>query len=157
MNEGKLQMIDTPINIFNRPANVFTAKFIGAPPCNIVPAHYAGGRLHIGNDSVSLSPVWQALIEKAGTADLVFGLRPEHIELSHESTDGAMRVKILSMENYGDKKGVYFNLGGEEWVAMTSNHDFKTGEAAYFVPDTRKIHIFNSQTTDSIGYPDEWN
>jgi len=155
MNEGKLQMIDTPANIFNKPANVFTAKFIGAPPCNTVPAHYENGKLRIGSDSVSLSPVWQAQVEKAGTADLIFGLRPEHIELSHKDTDGAVRVQISSMENYGDQRGAYFNLGGEEWVAMTSNHDFKAGDGAYFVPDTRKIHVFNSQTTDSIGYPHE--
>ena len=155
MHEGKLQMIDTPVNIFNKPANVFTAKFIGAPPCNTVSANYANGKLHIGNNSVSLSPAWQAQIEKAGTTSLVFGLRPEHIELSHEDTDGAVRVKISSMENYGDHRGAYLDLDGEEWVAMTSNYDLKAGDVAYFVPDTRKIHVFNGQTTDSIGYPDE--
>ena len=155
MHEGKLQMIDTPSNIFNKPANVFTARFIGAPSCNTVPAQYTDRGLHIDDMIVPLCPAWHAHIKAAGKTDFVFGLRPEHIELSYESTEGAVCVKISSVENYGSQKGAYFNMGSEEWVAMTTDNNFNVGDTVYFKPDTLKIHVFDSQTTDSIGWPYE--
>ena len=47
MHEGKMQMLDTPANVYNRPANVFTAKFIGSPSMNIVEASYTLSLIHI--------------------------------------------------------------------------------------------------------------
>ena len=154
MNEGKLQMIDTPTNIFNRPANVFTAKFIGSPSCNTVSAKYENGGLRVNGDFVPLCPAWQSQIEKSGTNDLILGLRPEHIKLLHEPTENAVRITITSMENYGSQSGAYFILAGEEWVAMTKDNRFKVGDTAYFNPVEPKIHLFDSATTNSIGYPD---
>jgi len=155
MHAGKLQMIDTPSNLFNRPANVFTAKFIGSPSCNTVSATYVNGRLQVGKDSIALDQQWNALIEKAGTDQFVFGLRPEHITLSHEPQPGTIEIEITSTEDYGSQTGMYFTFGDEEWVVMSSRYHFKKGDTAYFSPDSNKIHLFHKETTQSIGYPDE--
>ena len=154
LHEGKLQMLDTPQNIFSRPSNVFTAKFIGSPSCNIVDAKYVGKRLCIENNLIPLTPSWKQQIEKSGADELIFGLRPEHINLTREVSEGSIRVKITSIEDYGSLKGVYFNMGAEEWVAITSKDDLHVDEDVYFIPSPDKMHIFNKNTTDSIGYPD---
>ena len=52
MNQGKLQMLDTPSNVYNRPANVFTAKFIGSPSMNITESTYMDGQLKIDGQTV---------------------------------------------------------------------------------------------------------
>jgi len=157
MHAGKLQMIDTPANLFNRPANVFTAKFIGSPSCNTVDADYVNGKLQIGKDALELSPQWVSLIKQSGTDKFVLGLRPEHITLSYEPEPGAISVEVLSTEDYGSQKGMYFTFGEEEWVVMSSRYDFKKGDTVYFVPNFNKIHIFHRETTESIGYPRERN
>lgn len=155
MHEGKLQMIDTPDNIFNKPANIYTAKFIGTPACNTVSGKYDKGSLWIGENQVLLPANWQRHIEKTGFTDLVLGLRPEHITLSKDKSEYAINGTITSAENYGSKKGVYFGLGEEEWIALTENKDFKVGDQLYFHFDTNKMHLFDLESTNSIGYPDE--
>lgn len=152
--EGKLQMLDTPINIFNRPANIFTAKFIGSPSCNTVDATYADGQLRFGKESIALRREWMTLIEKTGTNELIFGLRPEHIVLSSQSQPDSLNVRINSTEDYGSQRGFYFEIGGEEWVAMSSEYDFRRGDSVYFTPNSEKFHVFNRQTTASVGYPE---
>lgn len=54
MNQGKLQMLDTPSNVYHRPANVFTAKFIGSPSMNITETSYIDGQLKIGDQWIAL-------------------------------------------------------------------------------------------------------
>jgi len=155
MHDGRLQMIDTPTNLFNRPANVFTAKFIGSPSCNTVDAVYRDGKLHVGENSIELNPQWTSLIEKADTREFVFGLRPEHIVLTAEPQEGSVGAKVQYTEDYGSQTGMYFSFGGEEWVVMSSSYHFNKGDTVYFTPDLNKVHIFHRETTNSIGYPDD--
>ena len=155
MHGGTLQMLDTPANIFNRPANVFTAKFIGSPSCNTVEASFAAGSLQVGNHTLPLSAAWQKQIEKANTNCFILGLRPEHITLSTEPVPGAIAVEILSVEDYGGQRGLYFQFGTEEWVIMTEQEQIHRGDTVYFVLNQDRMHLFNQKTEHSIGYPAE--
>ena len=81
MNRGVLQMVDTPYRVYNRPANIFTAKFIGSPlhqhsGCGL------GGRCasHRGQQ-IRLPDCWSWLAERSGEKELCPGIRPEHIRL----------------------------------------------------------------------------
>ena len=85
LNKGVLQMLDTPENVYHRPANIFTAKFIGNPPANILEnAQYANGVLKIGKESIQLSDEWRRFIEESVSGQLVLGIRPEHINLTKD-------------------------------------------------------------------------
>ena len=81
MHEGKMQMLDTPANVYNRPANVFTAKFIGSPSMNIVEASYTRGTLVIGRQVVWLPDMWSGLASRNESGRLFLGIRPEHMIL----------------------------------------------------------------------------
>ena len=82
MNKGDLQMLDTPQNVYNKPRNIFTAKFIGSPSMNIFDVDYKNRALKINNQIIDLSSEWVKLIESNKVSELSFGVRPEHVELS---------------------------------------------------------------------------
>jgi len=147
MNEGHLQMVDTPYNVYNRPANVFTAKFIGSPSTDVFNAHYIDGKIRVGKQAVTLPDFWNTQIAGSGCRQIFFGIRPEHVRLVRQKTDNAFIGTVKYIEEYGNRFGVYFDIEGNELVAMCDESNLKPGEVVYFAPDTSKIHIFDGQST----------
>lgn len=155
MNKGTIQMIDTPHNVYNKPANVFTAKFIGSPSTNIFDVNYSKGSISIGKQSISLPEMWRKKIIESKSTELSFGIRPEHIELSKEKTEDAVKGVVKYVEDYGNKFGIYFEVEGNEIIAMADENDLRADDLVYFAPDFIKIHLFDKNTGISIGYPEE--
>src|SRR5229473_2987001 len=97
LKEGVLQQIGTPREVYGRPANVFVATFLGAPPMNLIPGALVpddGGWRFRGTDiDVPLS----LELEAAGGGDVRLGVRPEHFRVAPDGHDGGIpgRVKIL--------------------------------------------------------------
>lgn len=155
MNKGELQMIDTPENVYNRPANVFTAKFIGSPSTNILEAHYAEGCLYVEDQCVALPGFWRKQAMNADSRELYLGIRPEHIKLSAERMENSVEGTIRYIENYGNRYAVDFQVGKTDVICVCSRHNFKKHEKVYFVPDMTRIHLFNRENELNIGYPGE--
>lgn len=155
MNKGDLQMLDTPQNVYNKPRNIFTAKFIGSPSMNIFDVDYKSGAININNQVIDLSNEWIKLIESNEASKLSFGVRPEHVELSIVKIANSFKGIVKYIEDYGNKIGVYFEIEGNEVIALVDEDTFKKGDEIYFKPNFRKIHLFNRETTMSIGYPEE--
>lgn len=153
MNKGEIQMQDTPYNIYHRPINVFTARFIGSPPMNIAKMKVDGNMLCTGDLRIPLSVEWKKQI---GAADeILFGIRPENIILEKEKSEGAAEVEIKYMENYGNKLGTYFDVGENEFIAMQEQYaQSGIGEKVYWRPDYSKMSFFDCQTEKNIGYPE---
>ena len=155
MNKGILQMQDTPYNIYHRPINIFTAKFIGSPPMNIAKMDLSGGGLHTFNADIPLSEAWAKQIGER--KQILLGIRPENIQLSNVQTEGSVPVEIKYMENYGNKLGVYFTIGDTEFIAMQEQYSgIEIGHVVYWTPDYTKMSFFDSETDGNIGYPDEY-
>lgn len=112
MNQGKLQMLDTPSNVYNRPANVFTAKFIGSPSMNITESTYMDGQLKIDGQRIELPDMWKELAARQSSNRLYFGIRPEHVKLSTERLDNALAGTVKYVEDYGNRFGAYVDVGG---------------------------------------------
>jgi multiple sugar transport system ATP-binding protein len=74
LNEGIVQQVGTPDDIYNEPANTFVARFVGSPPMNLVPVVHDAGRL-----SVSDAVAWTHRGEVPGAGRLLFGIRPEEL------------------------------------------------------------------------------
>lgn len=157
MHKGRLQMIDTPQNVYNRPANVFTAKFIGSPATNIFAANYADHFLRIGKQAVKLPDSWNARIGKSGCRDFFLGIRPEHIRLKPEKTENTLAGTVKYIEEYGNRCGVYFAMEDSEAVAICDQADFAAGQPVWFSLNTAKMHIFDKQTEMNIGYPEVYH
>lgn len=153
MNKGKLQMLDTPSNVYNRPTNVFTAKFIGSPSMNIAEVKYNSGKLHIGGQAIELPDIWKEKVATSGSQHFYFGIRPECIHLSTEKKSDSIIAIVKYVEDYGNKYGVYFDFGGIEFISVCDSFVPAPGSTVYFNPDFEKIHLFDYESEESIGYP----
>src|SRR6059058_5703459 len=106
MNRGMVEQLGTPQDIYDRPASMFVADFIGSPPMSFLPFR---GSVVPGDRSVRVDSVDIALPEvREGSADteLVLGVRPEHIELSD---DAPLRAEVVDAEYMGTTQIVTLN------------------------------------------------
>ena len=155
MHEGKMQMLDTPANVYNRPANVFTAKFIGSPSMNIVEASYTRGTLVIGRQVVWLPDMWSGLASRNESGRLFLGIRPEHMILHRRRQENTLEGTIKYVEDYGNRYGVYVQVDNMEIIAVSEGDVPAPGESVYIQPDFDRIHLFDRATQVSLGYPDQ--
>ena len=155
MHEGKMQMLDTPANVYNRPANVFTAKFIGSPSMNIVEASYTRGTLVIGRQVVWLPDMWSGLASRNESGRLFLGIRPEHMVLLRRHQDNTLEGTVKYVEDYGNRYGVYVQVDNMEIIAVSEGDVPAPGESVYIQPDFDRIHLFDRATQVSLGYPDQ--
>ena len=155
MNKGTLQMVDTPANVYNKPANIFTAKFIGSPSTNVFEVNYNDRKIVVGDQKISISDEWIKLVEDNGNTELCIGIRPEHINLQFENGKNSLKGFVKYVEDYGNKVGVYIEVEGNEVIAILEENKYKSDDVVYFELDFSKIHLFDRKTTMSIGYPKE--
>ena len=138
---GRLQQLDTPMGLYERPANRFVAQFIGSPPMNL-----AEGALEETPEGYAASAggVRLALLKdpalKAGPAGI--GIRPSDIEVSREPAPGTTPVRIDSAEPLGRDILLSFSLAGAEFSALTADKDLKEGASAHARLIPEKIHVF---------------
>jgi multiple sugar transport system ATP-binding protein len=112
MNEGKLQQFDTPLEVFNHPANEFVAGFLGEPPMNIFRAMVAdSARLVIPDTdfALTITPTIQKLV--GSLKELKLGIRPWGIRVSQTQTDGAVPGVVVVVEDLGDETRVGVRYG----------------------------------------------
>jgi multiple sugar transport system ATP-binding protein len=107
MNQGVIEQLGAPQQVYDHPASVFVADFIGSPAMNFVPlpGGYAAGvrQLRLGE---SLLPLPE-LREDAPGAQLLYGVRPEHV---HFSADSSLRAEVLGAEYLGSSQIVTCRL-----------------------------------------------
>jgi multiple sugar transport system ATP-binding protein len=157
MHQGEVQQFADPDTIYNRPANLFVARFMGAPPMNTLPARLAAedGRLVavLGDGAVRLPvPVAFADMSQAGR-EVVLGIRPECIaeQTRHFDSDPAstllLDIPVEMTEPTGAETIVLLRLAGHEALArIAPDIHLRPGTTARFAVDTRKICLFDPQT-----------
>jgi len=154
---GRLQMLDTPSNVYRHPANIFVAKFIGSPSTNIIDIKYEQGKVYLADGQSFILPVaWQQKIEQSGAKTLKMGIRPEDVLLQTADTalSNCVRVKINYVEDYGNRIGYYFNIGGQEVISIMPEHLFSLDAQAAWQINFAKLHFFDAETTISVGDPE---
>jgi multiple sugar transport system ATP-binding protein len=157
MNRGEIQQFADPDTVYNRPANLFVARFMGAPPMNTLPARVTeqSGQLHaeLQEGAICLKlPLMQNAATHLGR-DVVLGIRPECIVEHDRRFDGGMQVEALveMTEPTGAETIVVIRLGGHEVLARVApDVKLKPGEHARFAVDTRKICLFDPATGQLI-------
>lgn len=153
--EGRLQMIDTPENVYHRPANMFTAKFIGSPPTNLLNVTIDEGKAYIGGQALTLDLIWVRQIKLSQARKLVLGIRPEHLVLGKTPLENALKGTVKYVENQGSSYAIYIVVEGNEVIVMSEEKRWIPNEQVYVLPLMKHLHFFNGETTNSIGYPDQ--
>ena len=94
MSHGRMIQVGTPAEVFQRPATTFVAAFIGSTPMNLLPGKITAGTLHVAGATLPAP-------EGIPDGDLVYGVRPEYLELLLEARPGAFPGTVSVLENLG--------------------------------------------------------
>lgn len=149
LNQSVIQQCGTPFNIYNRPANVFVAKFIGSPSMNIAEANLGDGKMYVDDNGVMIREDWRQVL--GGLEKIKFGIRPEHIVVSADHGD--VPIHITYMENHGNCKCITFALNGVTMMA-TVEATMEISESMYVSFPWETVHFFNAETDINVGYPE---
>ncbi len=142
MSRARIQQIGTPQDIYERPANLFVAGFIGAPPMNLVPGRLAGG--------VFTAPGVRIAGFTAPDVDqVVLGVRPEDLGVlaSQDIGTAAMAAEVFAFELTGDATLVTIKLG-DLMVTAKADKDYRSamGAQAGFTVDAARCHLFDARS-----------
>ncbi len=150
MKDGKLQQVDRPLALYDSPKNLFVAGFIGSPAMNLLPARVVDGGVELGD---LVLPVPRETTERATSADVVLGVRPENFELS--PTGEGLTMTVNAVEETGADSYLYGSLTGvphdQQVVArVTTRTPPSRGERVLLHIDPAKVHVFDKTTTERI-------
>jgi len=160
MRDGLVQQVDSPLNLYERPANLFVAGFIGSPAMNFLEAKLVqqNGKLVVDAD------VFRAEVPASGAAKLaglvgkpiIFGIRPEDIHdraFHQDSTgNGAVVPAMVDVhEPLGSDIILYLTAGKHSLVArVDARSQARMGQNTEVVVDTAKMRLFNAETHDAV-------
>ena len=155
MKLGRVQQIGSPIEIYNNPANLFVAGFIGSPAMNFFHVDYSAEDNSITFASGEKVVLPKTLIKgKSIPSKVIFGIRPEDIkEVDGETkvTGPEFDIDVNVAELLGNECYVHADFGGTELVSkIPANRVIKTGDKIKVFFDLKKIHFFDPETEKSI-------
>ena len=112
LNQGKLQQVASPLDLYKTPANKFVAAFIGSPPMNFLPVTVkptaSSVQLVHASFAVALPSTWQNSLSPYANQTITLGIRPEHIEIGQ--TPSAFPVTVTQLEALGSETYVFAKL-----------------------------------------------
>ncbi|MEK6411078.1 MAG: ABC transporter ATP-binding protein [Acidobacteriota bacterium] len=151
MRKGKLQQFDTPMNIYNRPANRFVAEFVGSPSMNFIEGRFDAPARSFAGDALSLRIEERQLTRLNGCDRVTLGIRPEHVEVSTAERDGWLKAKVYVTELMGNETFVFLRLGDEKIVARAAA-DFRADmdTPVWVRIEMDKAGFFDSKTGNAV-------
>lgn len=156
LNDGVLQQVDVPEAIYDHPANLFVAQFVGNPRMNTLECRFdqAARQLVSRNDTWHLALNDDQIDNLRAVHDpdnLIFGIRAEDIELTSVERDGSIPGAIYVVEPLGDRTYVDIEMGAET-VKIQAEPDFQgeAGDAFSMIFDLDRFHIFEQSTGKTI-------
>ncbi|MDQ4045471.1 MAG: ABC transporter ATP-binding protein [Chloroflexota bacterium] len=153
MNGGVLQQFARPDEIFNRPNNVFVASFIGSPSMNLMRGtiQEADGRRGIGGSGWR-SPLPNELGNLVPSGkEVVLGVRPSHMQVSHEPLEDGFPVQVLTVEPTGDITFLTCRAGATTIITIVSpEFQVKPGNVLHLAFDPNQIHLFDGDSEQAI-------
>jgi len=161
MNHGVVQQCDTPLNLYNHPANMFVAGFIGSPAMNFVPVDIVSrdGVLvaDSGHFQVELPPTQAERARDYVGKKCVFGIRPEDIYdrnlagLVQPTPGNTIKVGVDVIEPLGNDVEMYLTSGDRQLIAMIdSKTRAQVGETMEVILDLDKSHLFDPETEKAL-------
>ncbi len=153
MDRGQIQQVDTPLNIYNRPANIFVAQFIGSPPMNLIEMQVKQS-LVLSNAQfrLSLPDAWAPILSDYPGESLLLGIRPEHLTLgasANKNFHGVVEsVEALGNDTYIAVKILDLDRGDIVLQSRVSpDRSVAVGEEVWLSVTIDKIHLFDPATT----------
>ncbi len=148
MSMGHVQQIGTPLELYDSPANLFVASFIGLPPMNFIDAKVEGDKLVTETFTLTMTETEKRTFTQYQGKQIVLGVRPENFCVGND-----FEMKVLSNENLGMNTLVHGHLGrdgkGARITAKLAGWcDYKAGDVVSL--STTRRHFFDKETTVAI-------
>jgi len=148
MNGGRIQQLDTPEAIYDRPANLFVAGFIGSPPMNLIHGEMVGDRFQTVGVALRCPP-------SGARGKVVLGVRPEDVSVA-EAGQGHVQGTVYAVELTGEAILVTTTVGTERLIARAPR-TWRGGVGAPIglTVDTTRLHLFDEATGQRLNETDE--
>ena len=144
MSMGHVQQVGTPLELYDTPANLFVASFIGLPPMNMFDVEIKNGQAICEDFAVDLSAEEKAMLSRYEGRTVVMGVRPENAV-----EGGNITVNVFSNENLGQTTLVNGNVGKHRITCKFRDWcNYKAGDEVKV--SFNKMHFFDKDTTDAI-------
>jgi multiple sugar transport system ATP-binding protein len=150
MKDGILQQVDTPLNLYDKPVNLFVAGFIGSPQMNLMSATAVEGKAKIGSYLVPVDPA----AEHKMSGNIVVGVRPETWRQVGPD-DGGLPVEVTVVEELGADAFVYGTSGVEgtpsSVIVRVSGRDaVHKGDVIHVTTDPHSVHVFDADSGERL-------
>ncbi len=159
MKDGLVQQVDTPVNLYNKPNNMFVAGFIGSPQMNFITATVVkkddGTYLEFGKTSIKVPEGKSAKIADYVGKEVKFGIRPEDIHDEEgfiaSAPESTVSAYVELTEMMGAEVFLYLKIEGLPFTARVNPRTTaKTEDTIKVAFDTNKLHIFDKDTELTI-------
>ncbi|MEG4572391.1 ABC transporter ATP-binding protein [Microcoleus sp. N3A4] len=154
MNRGQLQQVAQPLELYNKPANLFVAEFIGSPPMNFLSVEFSAPLL-ISHPQFrfTLPDIWARSLQQYDGRGLILGIRPEHLSIHPPATKN-LSVQVEIVEALGHETYLRVCLTDAPAVRMQvrvpPERSIRVGEELWLAIAHDKIHLFDPDTELAI-------
>jgi len=136
MNDGRIEQLGRPLELYDRPVNLFVAQFIGSPAMNVFDGVLRNGSVQ------ALGQAWP--VKASGGIDgqaVKYGIRPEHIDVG----SGGISAEIVVVEPMGAETELVLQVGGASLVAVTHGRaSYGPGDRIHISPQPEHAHLFDA-------------
>jgi multiple sugar transport system ATP-binding protein len=163
MNDGHLEQMGTPAELYHNPRNRFVAGFIGSPSMNMLEGRLKekNGALVIDLDFCiyELSENARELMKKTTLSEIILGIRPENIVITKESKGrrpepvegNSFEATVVHIELTGKESNVHLEARGSPLIAIrSSTQDLRAGDKVWLSFDEKKIHVFEQKSGKAL-------
>lgn len=150
MSVAKVQQMGTPMELYNKPANQFVARFLGMPEMGLMPGKYENGTLEIMGVKIE-----GITLEDRDSAEVNVGVRAEDFEIITASNKKAQfKGTIVNTEQFGKESKLIVKLKDDTKLnfLISNKYDFKVGDTINFNVPTNRLHIFDAVSENRIEY-----
>src|SRR5262249_6854514 len=136
MNEGRIEQLGAPLELYDRPTNLFVAQFIGSPAMNVIDGVYRGGAVE------ALGARWPVHAGGAEGQGVKCGIRPEHLAVGG---GGGVDAEIVGVEPMGAETELVVQTGGASLTVLIHGRpNVQPGDKVRLAPDARHAHLFDA-------------
>jgi multiple sugar transport system ATP-binding protein len=148
LRDGRLQQFAAPAELYDRPANVFVASFIGSPAMNLFEATVEQDGIRVGGASLRLGDAQRRAAQ--GRNRVIAGIRPEHLSAG----DGELALKVALVEEAGGDTYIYGQLAADPGSNVTVRSGpvhAQPGEVISAGVDSARLHLFDASSGERLG------
>jgi len=152
LEDGYVEQIGSPLEVYERPASKFVAGFIGSPAMNFFSARLSDDGKKVEYHGTTHLPLENGSVPSHSGKEIILGIRPEHFEFVEEGS-GSMHIKVDHVETLGADTLVHGHLDEDRsfvTVRLPDIHHFHKGTVLHLAVPSEKLHLFDKESGNRI-------